>query len=305
MRIAITGATGTIGRALCARLLDLGEQPVALSRDAGRAKSALGDRVEVHEWADPSTQLPPAAALAGADAVVHLLGEPIDQRWTPAARRSIRDSRVLSTRKLVECLTALDPESRPPVLVSQSAIGYYGSRDAQPLDEGSPAGSGFVADVVASWEAEARRAEQSLRVVLTRTGVVLSRSGGALAKMLPFFRLGIGGPVGSGRQYVSWIHLDDVVGALIESAAARQLEGPVNVTAPDPATNRDLSRALGRALQRPAVLPVPSLALKALYGDMAEIVLTGQRVIPRKLQDTGYSFRHPDLDEALRDVISG
>jgi uncharacterized protein (TIGR01777 family) len=187
--------------------------------------------------------------------------------------------------------------------VSQSATGWYGHREAERLDESAPAGNDFLAAVVRDWEAEARRAEEhGIRVVLTRTGVVLAEAGGALEKMLPFFKAGIGGPVAGGRQYVPWVHVDDVVGATVFALDTPDARGPLNVSAPEPATNRELSRALGRALRRPAFAPVPALAVKALYGEMAEIVTTGQRAVPARLTELGYRFEQTDLEAALRDV---
>jgi uncharacterized protein len=303
MRVVITGATGTIGVALASALHARGDSVVALSRSAERGREVLGANAEVQAWPDPLRTPAPAAALRGSDAVVHLLGEPVAQRWTDASKRRIRESRVLSTRNLVSALNALVDDERPGVLVSQSATGYYGPRDDEPLDESAPAGSDFLAEVVVAWEYEAHQADAKLRVALTRTGVVLSPSGGALAKMLPPFRLGVGGPVAGGRQYVPWIHLDDVVGALLYAVDNAAASGPINVTAPNPATNAQLSAVLGRVLHRPAVLPVPGFALKLLYGEMAELVTTGQRARPAELQQLGYQFAHPELEEALRDVL--
>jgi uncharacterized protein len=307
MRVVVTGATGMIGRSLVSALLARGEEVVALSRDAERARRSLDDRVEPYSWSRPMDEPPPEAALAGADAVVHLIGEPVAQRWTDEAREAIRESRVRSTRSLVQGLLAVGPDRRPRALVSQSATGYYGPRGDEPVAEDAPAGSDFLAEVVLGWEHEALAAaspsDGGIRVVVTRTGVVLSPDGGALAKMLPFFRLGIGGPVAGGRQYVPWVHLDDVVGAMLFCLGRPEAAGPVNLTAPTPVTNADLSRALGRVLKRPAFLPVPALALKTLYGDMAQIVVTGQRAVPAQLQQLGYNFRHPELEAALRDVL--
>jgi uncharacterized protein len=304
MRVVVTGATGTIGRELISALLARGEEVVALSRDAARARRALGDDVEPHAWPHPMGEPPPADALAGADAVVHLLGEPIAQRWNDESKEAIRESRVRSTRSLVEGLVALAPDRRPRTLLSQSAVGFYGPHRDERLDETAPAGSDFLAEVVVAWEGEALAAAASgVRVAVTRTGVVLSPSGGALAKMLPFFRLGIGGPVAGGRQYVPWIHLDDVVGAMLFCLGQPDATGPVNLTAPTPVTNAELARVLGRVLKRPAFLPVPGLAVKSLYGEMAEIVITGQRAVPAVLERLGYGFRHPDLEPALRDVL--
>jgi hypothetical protein len=304
-RVVVTGATGTIGRAVCRALADRGDQVVALSRDRDRAEHTLGSGIEVATWGDPTGQPPPASVFSGADALVHLLGEPVAQRWTPAAKARIRDSRVDSTRMLVTGLRDLAETDRPAVLVSQSATGFYGPRDDTTLAEDAPAGSDFLATVVVEWEAEAATAGDLLRVVLTRTGVVLSPSGGALAKMLPPFRLGVGGPVAGGRQYVPWIHLDDVVAGILFCLDNGDARGPINLTAPEPVTNAELSHALGRALHRPAILPVPGFTLQLLYGEMAEIVTTGRRVVPAALTRLGFEFGHPELETALRDVLDG
>ncbi len=301
MRVAVAGATGMIGRAAVSALLDRGDQVVALSRDAGRARERLGPRVDAVTWPDPSSNPPPAEAFEGCDGVLNVMGEPIDQRWTDDAKRRIRDSRVPATRNLVDGLADVDP--RPRALVSQSASGRYGARGDEPVDESEPPGTDFLAEVVAEWEREAVRAEQvGMRVVVARTGVVLSAEGGALAKMLPFFKLGIGGPVAGGRQYFPWIHLDDEVAALLFLLDTEAARGPVNLAAPEPATNADLSRALGGVLRRPAFLPAPGFALRLLYGEMAQVVTTGVRLSPRRLEELGYNFRWPELEPALRDA---
>jgi uncharacterized protein len=302
-RIVITGATGTIGTAVCRALLSRGDQPVALSRDPAKAAAELQD-AEWHAWRDPLTTEPPAGALSGADGIIHLLGEPVAQRWTAAAKKRIHDSRVLSTRNLVAVLRASVDEGWPRVIVSQSATGYYGPRQSEQIDERASAGDDFLAGVVSAWEQEALVAAGTCRVVLTRTGVVLSPSGGALAKMLPFFRAGVGGPVAGGRQFVPWIHIDDVVAALLFCLDNADTEGPVNLSAPRPVDNAELAKALGHALHRPAVLPVPALALRLLYGDMAEIVTTGQRAVPQRLEQLGFTFRYPELEPALHDVLT-
>jgi uncharacterized protein len=301
--VAVTGATGTIGAALCRSLLARGDRVVAFSRDAERCQALLGEEVTAVQWRDPTSTPPPARALAGADAVIHLLGEPIAQRWSEGARQRIRDSRVLSTSMLVAALRELPPDQRPAVLVSQSATGYYGPCDDRALDEQAPAGTDFLAGVVRDWEREALAAADITRVVCARTGVVLSPSGGALAKMLPPFKLGIGGPVAGGRQYVSWIHLDDEVAALLFCVDHADAGGPLNLTAPSPVDNAELSRALGRALHRPALLPVPGFALGLLYGEMGSIVTTGQRVLPQRLLQLGFEFRRPAIEPALRDLL--
>lgn len=302
MRVAVTGATGLIGATLVRALAARGDEVTALSRNAERASATLD--VPAETWADPKAEQPPLDALRGRDAVVHLLGEVIAQRWSDEAKREIRDSRVLSTRNLVGSLSQLSSGERPRVLVSGSGAGWYGHRGDERLDESAPEpGEDFLAQLSADWEAEACRAEAlGVRVVLNRTGVVLSESGGALEKMLPFFKAGIGGPVAGGRQYVPWVHLDDVVGATIFALENEQMSGPINVTAPEPVTNRELSKTLGRVLRRPAFAPVPALAVKTLYGEMAEIVITGQRAVPARLERLGYVFRWAELQPALRDA---
>jgi uncharacterized protein len=321
MRVAVTGATGVIGRALVTELTARGDEVTALSRDGDRARAALGDdggrpapggtaareaeggALDVATWADPKAERPPLDALRGRDGVVHLLGETLAQRWSDDAKREIRDSRVLATRNLVDALGELPEGERPRVLVSQSAVGVYGHRGDERVDESAPAGDDFLAGVARDWEAEARRAEEhGVRVVLTRTGLFLAASGGALDKMLPFFKAGVGGPVAGGRQYVPWVHLDDVTGALAFALDTEAASGPMNVTAPEPVTNKEFSKALGRVLRRPALAPVPALAVKVLYGGMAEIVTTGQRAVPARLTELGYAFRRPELEAALRDA---
>jgi hypothetical protein len=304
MRVLITGATGTIGLALADALTARGDQVVALSRDPERGQRVLGEGVEVHPWAEPESAPPPSEALAGADAAINLLGEPVAQRWSDTAKQRIRESRIRGTRMLVAGLMALPSDGRPGALISQSATGYYGPRGDAPLDEQASPGDDFLGELTVAWEGEATSAQAAMRVVCTRTGVVLSPGGGALAKMLPFFKLGIGGPVAGGQQYVPWIHLDDVVGAFLHCLDYDGASGAVNLTAPNPVTNAELSRALGHALGRPAVLPVPGAAVKLLYGEMAEIVTTGQRAIPAKLGELGYTFRHPEIEAALKDVLS-
>lgn len=305
MRVLITGATGTIGLAVADALRARGDQVIALTRDPERGQRVLGDGALAHAWGSPTQEPPPGDALAGTDAVVNLIGEPIDQRWTDEAKQRIHDSRVLPTRALVKAILELPDGERPKVLVSQSASGYYGPRDSTQLDEHASPGTDFLATLVVEWEREALAAAPAVRVACTRTGVVLSASGGAVSRMLPFFKLGIGGPVAGGHQYVPWVHLDDLVAAILRCVDDPTVEGPVNVSAPKPVTNAELSHALGRALGRPAVLPVPAIALKLLYGEMAELITTGQRMIPARLLELGFEFRHPEVEQALRDVLAG
>jgi uncharacterized protein len=281
MRVAVTGASGLIGTRLVAALRARGDDVTPISLREGP---------------------PSAAALAGHDAVVHLAGEPIAQRWTKAARERIRRSRVEGTRALVQALAAADP--RPRVLACASGVGYYGAHADERLDEDTPPGGDFLAQICVELEREALAAAgDGVRVVVVRTGPVLDAHGGALSKMLPPFRAGLGGPVAGGRQYLSWIHLDDVVGIYLAAIDGDAWIGPVNATAPEPATNAEFSKALGRALHRPAVLPVPGAAVRVLFGEMAQVVLEGQRAVPRRALALGYRFRHPDLDEALADVL--
>lgn len=312
MRVTVTGATGLIGLRVVAALLERGDTVTVLSRNPERAKTKLGrpDSGTAHadarvtaRW-DPNSEPAPRAALAGADAVVHLAGENVAQRWTESAKRAIRESRVLGTRNLVLGIEALAETERPKVLVSGSAIGYYGVHGDEPIDEESPAGEDFLAQTCAQWETEAEMAARlGVRVVKVRTGVVLDSQGGALGKMLPPFKLGVGGPVASGRQYISWIHTDDVIGIVLAALDGEQWRGAINATAPEPQRNRDFSKALGRALHRPSLLPVPGAALRLMYGDMAQVVTKGARVLPAKALVLGYEFRHPQLDEALRAAL--
>jgi hypothetical protein len=307
LRVTVTGGSGLIGRRLLQGLSEREAEVTVLSRDPARTGSRLGTprggRVEVLGW-DPLAEPAPADALSGRDAVVHLAGENISQRWTPKAREMIRDSRVLGTRNLIEGLKAAEP--RPGVLISGSAIGYYGPRGAEPLDEDAPAGHDFLAEICAAWEAEAAHAsELGMRVVLNRTGVVLDPNGGALSKMLTPFKLGVGGPVAGGAQYLSWIHVEDLAEIIIAAISDERWSGPINATAPEPASNREFSKALGSALKRPAVMPLPGFALHLLYGEMAEIITTGVRAMPAKPLVLGYRFRHPELADALRSVLDG
>lgn len=300
MRVTVTGATGLIGTRLVEALVRRGDEVTVLSRDPERAGARLG--VAAVKWA-PLRGPAPVEALAGADGVIHLAGEPVAQRWSAAAKERIRASRADGTANLVEGLRAADP--RPRVLVSASAVGYYGARGDEEVDESAPPGEDFLAEVCVAWEQEASAAaELGVRVAIVRTGVVLDAHGGALAKMLPPFRAGVGGPVAGGRQWMPWIHVEDLVGIYLAALDGDGWDGPVNGSAPHPATNADFSQALGRALHRPAVAPVPAFALRALYGEMAQIVTTGQRAVPRRALQLGYAFRHPELDEALRSALA-
>jgi uncharacterized protein len=300
-RVTITGATGLIGPRLVSELLAQGSEVTVLSRDPERARKRLGSDVQAFAW-DLMSEPAPVAALEGRDAVVNLAGENVSQRWSEKAKKAIRESRVTGTGNL---LAGLEAASQPPgVLVSSSATGYYGPRGNEPIDEEAAPGNDFLAEVCVAWEQAAEQAAAlGMRVARIRTGVVLDGDGGALEKMLPPFKLGVGGPIAGGHQYLPWIHAEDVVGIITAVVADERWEGAVNATAPVPVSNRDFSLALGRALHRPALLPVPGLALKALYGEMSMIITGGARVVPAKPLMLGYRYRHGELDEALASAL--
>lgn len=303
MRLAITGGTGFIGQALCERLAGSGHGVTVLTRDVARARGRLPSQVSPLPWtAADGVSSVLTKALEESDAVINLAGEPVAAgRWTTDRKAAMRNSRVGTTTALVAALSQL--RRRPTVLVSASAIGYYGPRGDEPLTEEATSGTGFLAELCREWEAAARAAEPlGIRVVLPRIGVVLG-PGGALAHMLPAFRMGLGGPIGHGRQWMSWIHRSDLV-QLLSALLTQDIHGPVNATAPEPVTNREFSRALGRALHRPAWARVPGLVLRILFGQMAEeLLLTGQRVVPRRAEAMGFRFQYPTLEEALRGIV--
>jgi uncharacterized protein (TIGR01777 family) len=296
MNVLITGATGLIGSALAPVLRKQGHEVVSLTRSEAR-------RTGEFRW-DPEQGYVDPAALHGIDAVVHLAGETVAGRWSEDKKRRILESRVNGTRLVSEAIAAL---GRPPgALVCASAIGVYGDRGDEVINDQSPVSAGgFLADVVRAWEAAAQPARDAgIRVVNTRFGIVQSARGGALKTQLPLFKLGLGGPVGGGRQYVSWVSIDDVVGAIGFALARIDISGAVNVTAPVPVSQADYARTLGRVLRRPAVLPAPAFAVRLVLGEFANEVLGGQRVIPQRLSDSGYAFRHRELEPALRHVLA-
>lgn len=301
MKVAITGATGFIGRALVKALRARGDEVRALVRDPASARAQLG--VDAFPW--NTSAAVPADAVASVDAIVHLAGEGIaDKRWTEARKKKLRDSRIEGTRHVVDAIRAMNP--KPKVFVSGSAIGYYGDVPEGDVTETAGAGADFLAHLCKDWEDTAKPAEAlGVRTVLVRTGIVMGPGGGALAQMLLPFKLGAGGPMGSGRQWMSWIHLDDEIGILLHAIDDARVSGPINATAPSPARNKDFAKALGRALHRPAFAPMPGFAMKLLFGEMAGVaLLTGQRVLPAKAEQTGYRFRHPELDGALRAAVA-
>ena len=297
----VTGASGFIGSALCDALLARGDSVVGLSRDPQRARNT-NPNVVWHAW-QPNLERPAANAFDRVDGVVNLIGERIDQRWTDEAKHRIVESRRTATHNLVQAIASL--KRKPRVLVSQAAIGYYGDRGEAIVDESAAPGKGFDSEVVRDWEKAAHEVENSgVRLVVVRTGHVLDPRGGLLDRMLPPFKLGVGGPLAGGEQYVSWIHIDDEIGILLWALDQEKVSGTINATAPNPVTNRELSQALGRALGRPAVVPVPGITLDLMFGrEFGAVLRGGQRVMPRRALDLGYKFRHAEIDEALKSLL--
>jgi uncharacterized protein (TIGR01777 family) len=298
MRVIVTGGTGFIGSRLCGDLVARGHEVVLFTRDASRSRDEIHPRVRIVSWA-------PGAAweswVDGAGAIVNLAGESIAQRWTEAAKRRIVTSRVDAASRLSAAIGKA--AVKPSVLVNAAAVGYYGPHGDEILDEDSPPGNDFLATACVAWEEAAGKAEaQGVRVARIRTGVVLGEGGGALEKMLPPFKAFAGGPIGSGSQWMSWIHRDDLVSLFVFALQNPAAKGPINGTAPNPVTMKEFARALGRALHRPSLIPVPAAAARLLLGEMATVVLDGQRVVPRKAQTLGFTFRFPEVEAALRDV---
>lgn len=298
MNVFVTGATGLIGRALTGALLARGDRVTAHARSAGAAarlpagvRAVEGDLAAPGRWEEE---------LARCDGCVHLAGEPVEGRWTPEKKRRIRESRVRSTERVAAVIRA----GGPAVLVSGSAVGFYGDRGDEVLDESSAPGEGFLAEVCRAWEEAAAPAAARARVVLLRTGLVLSPDGGALPRMVRPFRLLAGGPLGSGDFWQPWIHLADEVGLALLALDDARVRGPLDATAPEPARNRDLARAIGHALRRPALLRTPATALRILLGEMADVVLASQRVVPRRALELGHRFAFPSLEVALEDLLS-
>ena len=308
MKIVVAGGTGFLGGPLCESWAEEGHDVRVLTRSlpAGQSQHDSGTGVPGITrvgWSPDRSAGALATLVESANAVVNLAGESIGKgRWTAARRRALRDSRVLATRSLA---SAISSAATPPALfVSGSAIGYYGDRHAEPLTEDAPPGRGFLAELCVEWEAEAQRAARSgLRIVTLRSGIALERSGGSLPKMVTPYRLFVGGRLGSGRQYFSWIHRLDWIEMVRWIVETPTVSGPVNATSPDPVTNAQFSHALGRALHRPALVPTPGFALRLLLGGMAESILTGQRVIPARARAAGFHFRYPEIDIALRGIF--
>jgi uncharacterized protein (TIGR01777 family) len=304
VKVLVTGATGLIGSALCDSLLSRGDEVAGLTRNPDKARLAHPGTAW-HAW-EPTLERPPAEAFEGVDGIVNLVGEKIDQRWTDKAKKKIMESRRAATHNLVQAIAGL--QERPSALVSQSAVGYYGDRGDAMVDESTgPGGESFDSEVVVEWERAAHEIDATgVRLAIVRSGQILDAGGGMLGELLPPFRLGVGGPLAGGSQYISWIHADDEVGILLWALDNEQVSGVVNATAPNPATNRDFSKALGRALGRPALVPVPGFVLDLKFGgEFGKVLRGGQRVIPKRTLELGYEFKHADLDEALKDLLQG
>jgi uncharacterized protein (TIGR01777 family) len=306
VRALVTGASGTLGAALCDALLARGEEVVGLSRDPDGARDT-NPTVTWHRW-NPAEERPPAEALEEVDVVVNLVGEEINQRLTEDAKQRIRDSRVRATKNLVDAVAAARGESRnggPAVLVSQAAIGYYDDHGDAMIDEDAPPGDSFLSQLVVDWENEAREAEKAgIRVAILRSAPVLDPDSGLLKQLGLPFKLGLGGPLAGGDQYMAWIHRDDEVGLFLWALENDSVSGTLNATAPNPVTNREFSRTLGRVLHRPALMPAPRFAISALRGEeLTEAITASMRVVPRRALDLGYEFRWPELEPALRNLL--
>lgn len=298
MKITLTGASGFIGKALIAKLQADGHQLHLLGRNAPKDSA-----IAFSKWDALGGIAPASEALEGADAIIHLAGEPVAQRWSDDVKRKIRDSRVNGTHRLVAAIAAAD-ERKPKVLIAGSAIGYYGNRGDDMVTEASRPGKGFLPEVCVEWEAASQSAAaHGLRVVCVRTGIVLGRGGGALEQMLPIFKMGAGGRIGSGRQWMSWIHLDDLAGLFLLALENAGISGPMNGTAPTPSTNAEVTHTLAEVLHRPAAMTVPEFGLKLMYGEMAQILIEGQRVMPEVALKAGYQFKYKDLRLALAAVV--
>jgi len=301
MKILVTGGTGFVGRPLVRKLVENNHEVVLLSRNPEAAKSALALPLTVFKW-DPEASTPPKEAYQGIEGIVHLAGESIAAgRWTEKQKKKILDSRTLSTRNLLK--GAVEAGVKPKVLVMASAIGIYGDRGNDSLSESSPQGIGFLADVCRAWEKESQYPGlESVRKVNLRIGIVLGKDGGALQKLLPLFKLGGGGPVGNGKQWMSWIHRSDLVEMILYSLTHDNVSGAVNAVAPNPSTNAEFSKALGKAVNRPAFMPAPAIALKLAMGEMSELVLASQKVEAKKILDSGFVFTYPKIQVALDEI---
>lgn len=304
MRVFMTGATGLIGSGLVSQLLARGDTPVVLTRDVARARKRLSNPKTEFVAGDPQSEGDWLAALDGCDAIVNMAGQPVfAKRWNEAEKNLVRNSRIVSTNNLVKGIERA--KSGPRTLVSTSAIGFYGDVPEGDLDENSPAGNDFMAKLCVDWEAAARAAEKhGTRVPIVRVGVVLDRNEGALKQMLLPFKLGLGGPIGLGKRWMSWIHIDDIVGVFLKALDDSEARGPINGTAPEPVRNGEFSKELASALHRPCLFPVPPLALKVMFGEVSQVVLGSQKVLPKQTQKLGYNFKYSKIQAAFRALFA-
>ena len=301
MKVVVTGATGFVGQVIVKKLLASGHEVVVLTRNIAKGAILLGNDCKYFQWND-SNSLPPLEALEGSDGVINLMGETISKRWDDQQKKKIYHSRIDSTRRLVEAIEKLN--KKPKVFVSTSAVGVYGNRDSEEITETSSVANDFLANVCKDWENEANKAKNhGMRVVIVRVGVVLGKGSAALSKMLPVFKLGAGGPVGSGKQYMSWIHVEDLASIFVEALNDNTYQGVYNGTSPNPATNKDFGHTLGKVLHRPAFAPAPAFMMKLMFGEMSQILLEGQKVLPKKLREKNFRFRYPTLEMALTESI--
>jgi uncharacterized protein (TIGR01777 family) len=302
MKILVTGATGFVGQRVVKQLTDGGDQVVVLTRNIAKGALYFGNKCQYFMWSDTAT-LPPKEAFDGVDAVINLMGEGIaDKRWDEGQKKKIYDSRIVATSNLIEVIKGLS--KKPSAFISASAVGIYGNRGDEEINESSTTADDFLSRICKDWEQAASKAKDlGLRTAIIRIGVVIGKDGGALKKMLPIFKLGAGGPVGSGKQYMSWIHVDDIAGMFVRAAKDSSLEGIFNGTSPYPARSKDFARELGKVLHRPAFAPAPALALKLVFGEMSQVLLDGQKVLPVKFKENKFSYRYPTLEMALTESI--
>jgi uncharacterized protein (TIGR01777 family) len=302
MKVLVTGATGFVGKRVVGQLLDQGHEVVVLTRNIAKGALELGKKCKYFLWSDTKT-LPPEEAFEGVEGVINLMGEGIaDRRWSEEQKKKIYDSRVIATTQIIERMRGLT--QKPKIFVSSSAVGIYGNRGNEEITEDSTTVDDFLGKVCKDWEACANKAKEiGLRVVIIRTGVVLGKGGGALKKMLPIFKLGGGGPVGSGKQYMSWIHVDDIAAMFVFALKDSSIEGVYNGTSPYPATSKEFAKQLGKILHRPAFAPAPGFALKLVFGEMSQVLLDGQKVMPVKFRESKFRYRYPTLEMALTESI--
>ncbi len=302
MKVLVTGATGFVGKRVVKQLLDHGDEVVVLTRNIAKGALELGKRCQYYLWSDTNS-LPPEEAFVGVEGVINLMGEGIaDKRWSDEQKKKIYDSRILATSQLIERIKTLS--HKPKALISSSAVGIYGNRGNEEITEESSTVDDFLGKVCKDWETSANKAQElGLRVAIIRTGVVIGKDGGALKKMLPIFKVGGGGPVGSGKQFMSWIHVDDIAGMFVLGVKDPTIQGIYNGTSPYPATSKDFAKELGKALHRPAFAPAPGFALKLVFGEMSQVLLDGQKVMPVKFKEKKFRFRYPTLEMALKESI--